>query len=129
MRRRPRHVAPDGFINLLWDRMKSRGISLNQVAYRAKVSPSFLSRILNKERGLPSDKVILRLGKVLDVQPLERLLIEAGRVPEEFKDVLSQPEVPELLRATGSLSETDRQQVLRTVQALALKQRRSKKRT
>ncbi len=122
-------MAPDGFINLLWDRMKSRGISLNQVAYRAKVSPSFLSRILNKERGLPSDKVILRLGKVLDVQPLERLLIEAGRVPEEFKDVLSQPEVPELLRATGSLSETDRQQVLRTVQALALKQRRSKKRT
>ena len=128
MRRRPRRVAPDDFISLLWERMKSRGISLNQLAYRAKVSPAFLSRILNRERGLPSDETILRIARELDLQPAERLLIAAGRIPEELKPTLSRPQMPELLRATGSLSETDLQQVLKTVQALALKQHRNKRR-
>ena len=81
------------------DRMEKRKISLNQFAEKAGVSPAFLSRILNKERGLPSDKAILRLAEVLDLQPPERLLIEAGRIPEELKPVLSQPGIPALLRA------------------------------
>ena len=129
MRRRPRHMAPDSFINLLWERMKSRGISLNQLAHRAKVSPAFLSRILNRERGLPSDQTILRLARELDLQPPEFLLIQAGRIPEELKPSLSRPQMPEFLRATGRLSETEFQEVVKTVQALALKKHREKKRT
>jgi transcriptional regulator with XRE-family HTH domain len=122
-------MAPDGFLDMLRNGMERQRISLNQLAYRAGVSPAFLSRIMNKERGLPSDKVILRLAQVLDLEPPERLLIEAGRIPEELKPVLSQPRIPELLRATGKLSETDLQELLRTAEALALKQHRSKTRT
>jgi len=107
--------------------MANRRISLNQVAERAGFSPAFLSRILNRQRGLPSDKTILRLAEVLDLQPRERLLIEAGRIPEELKPALSSPQIPELLRAAGELSETDLQEVLRTVQALALKEHRRKR--
>jgi transcriptional regulator with XRE-family HTH domain len=103
--------------------MERRKISLNQLAERAGVSPAFLSRILNKERGLPSDKAILRLAEVLDLQPPERLLIEAGRIPEELKTALSQSRIPALLRAAGELSETDQEEVMKTVEALALKQR------
>jgi HTH-type transcriptional regulator, competence development regulator len=124
MRRPPKLPAPAGFIKMLREGMERRKISLNQLAEKAGVSPAFLSRILNKERGLPSDKVILRLAGVLDLQPRERLLIEAGRVPADLKPFLSQPRVPALLRAVGKLSETEQEEVLKTVQALALKQHR-----
>lgn len=124
MRRPPKLPAPAGFIKMLREGMKKRRISLNQLAEKAGVSPAFLSRILNKERGLPSDKAILRFAEVLDLQPPERLLIEAGRIPEELKPTLSQPGIPELLRAVGKLSETEQEEVRKTVEALALKQRR-----
>ncbi len=107
--------------------MENRRISLNRLAERAGFSPAFLSRILNRQRGLPSDRTILRLAQVLDLEPPERLLIEAGRVPEELKSALSQPQIPDLLRAAGELSETDLQEVLSTVKGLALKQHRRKR--
>jgi transcriptional regulator with XRE-family HTH domain len=129
MRRAPKHPAPEGFINLLQEGMKTRKISLNQLAERAGFSPAFLSRILNKQRGLPSDKTILRLAQELDLEPRERLLIEAGRIPEELKRPLNRPEIPALLRATGKLGETDLQEVIKAVEALVLKRQRGRKRT
>jgi transcriptional regulator with XRE-family HTH domain len=128
MRKSPKHTAPEGFIRLLREGMRKQKISLNQLAERARISPAFVSRILNKERGVPSDKVILRLAKVLDLQPNERLLIEAGRLPEDLRSPLTQPRIPELLRAAGKLSDDELQELLKTVQALALKQRRQGKR-
>jgi transcriptional regulator with XRE-family HTH domain len=127
MRRRPKQVAPEGFVRLLGTAMKNRKISLTQLAERAGFSPAFLSRILSRERGLPSDKIILRLAAVLDLEPPERLLIEAGRIPEDLRPALSQPQMPELLRAAGKLSETELQAVLSTVTGLALKDHRRKK--
>lgn len=129
MRRAPKRPAPEGFIKLLREGMKKRKISLNQLAERAGFSPAFLSRILNKQRGLPSDRTILRLAQELDLQPRERLLIEAGRIPEELKGALSRPQIPALLRASGNLSETDLHELLKTVEGLALKRQRSKERT
>jgi transcriptional regulator with XRE-family HTH domain len=129
MRRRPRHVAPEGFVNLLREGMERQRISLNQLAYRAGVSPAFLSRILNGERGLPSDKIILRFAKLVDLEPPERLLIEAGRIPAELRPMLSQPQIPELLRAADKLSETELEHLVKTVQALALRQHHNRKRT
>lgn len=124
MRRTPRNAAPQGFINLLRELMEKRGISLNQVAEKAGMSPAFLSRILNRKRGVPSDTAILRLAEVLDLRPPERLLIEAGRIPEGLKPALSLPQIPALLRASEKLSESDLQQVMKTVHALAVKHHR-----
>ena len=129
MRRAPKRPAPDDFINFVRERMNTRKISLKQLAERAGFSPASLSRILNKQRGLPSDKTILRLAQELDIEPRERLLIEAGRVPEQLKRSLSRPQVAALLRATGNLSDTDLQDVIRAVEALALKQHRGRERT
>jgi transcriptional regulator with XRE-family HTH domain len=123
-----RNAAPQGFIDLVQQMMEKRSISLNQLAERAGMSPAFLSRILNRERGLPSEKTILRLAEELDLEPRERLLIEAGRVPEGLRPALSIPVVPALLRATEKLTDTELQQVLKTVQGLALKRQREKKR-
>jgi transcriptional regulator with XRE-family HTH domain len=109
--------------------MEGRKISLNQLAERAHVSPAFLSRILNRQRGLPSDKAILRLAQVLDLEPPERALLAAGRIPEELRPMLSNPQIPMLLRVTGKLSAADLQAVLKTAQSLALKQHSKRKRT
>jgi transcriptional regulator with XRE-family HTH domain len=127
VRKAQKHLAPEGFIRLLREGMEKRKISLNQLAERAGVSPAFLSRIMNKQRGLPSDKSILRLAQVLDLQPNERLLIEAGRIPEEYMPVLNQTGFPELLRAAGKLSETEMQELLKVAKSLALKRRRGGK--
>ena len=124
MRKTSRYAAPQGFVDLLHELMNKRDISLNQVAEQAGMSPAFLSRILNGKRGLPSDATILRLARVLDLRPPERLLIEAGRIPEELKPALSKPQIPALLRASEKLSESEFQEVLKTVQALAVKHRR-----
>jgi transcriptional regulator with XRE-family HTH domain len=129
MRRRPKQPAPEGFLRLLEESMAKRKLSLNEVARRASLSPAFLSRILNKERGLPSDKAILRLARVLDLEPPERLLLEAGRIPEELRPAMRQPQMPNLLRATGELSEEDFQDVIRAVQAVILKLHRKKEPT
>jgi transcriptional regulator with XRE-family HTH domain len=127
VRRSPRRMVPEGFIRLLREGMEKREISLNQLAERAGMSPAFLSRIMNRQRGLPSDEAILRLARVLDLQPAERLLIEAGHVPDGLMFVLSQPRVPELLRVAGKLSETEQQELLITAKALALRRRRGGK--
>jgi transcriptional regulator with XRE-family HTH domain len=107
--------------------MEKRKISLNQLAKGGGISAAFLSRILNQERSLPSDKTILKLAEILDLEPAERLLIEAGRIPEELKPTLSRPLVPALLRAAGKLSETDMQELLKTASSIALKQDRKRK--
>lgn len=125
MRPKLQKAAPDGFINLVKEGIKKRQVSLNRVAERAGMSPAFLSRILNRERGLPADKAILRLASELDIQPPELLLIKAGRVPNSLSSALSRPQIPELLRATDKLSEADMQRLMETVQALVL-HRRSK---
>lgn len=127
MRRPPKLPAPSGFIKLVREAMNRQKISLNQLAEKARVSPAFLSRILSKQRGLPSDKAILQLARVLDLQPPERLLIEAGRIPEELKPALSQSRIPELLRAAGTLSDSEQEELLKTAKSLHLKQRAAQK--
>jgi len=127
MRRRTKNQAPVGFVTMVREGMEKRKISLNQLAKRGGISAAFLSRILSQERSLPSDKTILKLAEVLDLEPAERLLIEAGRVPEEHRLALSRPLMPALLRATGKLSETEIQELLKVAESIALKQDRKRK--
>jgi len=102
-------------------------MSLREVCRQAKISPAFLSRILSGERGLPSDEVIIRLAKAMDIQPPERLLIEAGRTGDGLKEILRKSHVPDLLRAMGPLNETERQELLANARAVLLKRHRKKK--
>ena len=48
----------------LWDRMEAHGISQNETARRAGISPALLSQIMNGQR-TPSGKVLRRLYEVL----------------------------------------------------------------
>ena len=127
MQRRMKRLAPEGFVTMVREAMAKRKISLNQLAKRGGISAAFLSRIMSRERSLPSDKAILRIARILDIEPAERLLIEAGHISEELKSRLGRPSVPALLRATGDLSETEMQEVIKAAEAIALKKHNQRK--
>ena len=113
-------VVPEGFKKLVAKRLTELDISLRELARRADISPSFLSRILSGNRGLPDDEDILRLAEELEIEPPRRLLVEARRVPR------TGPMVP-LMRAASELTQQEIREVLRVARKLA-KTRRSKKR-
>lgn len=96
-------MVPAGFRKLVEQRMEAQHLSLRGLARRAGISPSFLSRILSGERGLPEDEVILKLAKALCVQPPALLFLEAGRIPARSLDRLSEEEIQRVLEAIQDL--------------------------
>ena len=101
--------VPEGFRRLVEERMREEGLSLRAVAERAGLSPSFLSRILSGERGLPPNEILLDLARALGVDPPALLLVQAERIPT---------------RSLGELSDKDMQQVLKSIQSLISTHRR-----
>jgi transcriptional regulator with XRE-family HTH domain len=100
-------------------RVAELGLSYREIARQAGMSVSFLSRVLAGERGLPPDDVLLRIAKALEVDPPERILAEAGRVPEKRRLVT-------LMRAATELSAADLDQVNRVAAELLERRRRRK---
>ena len=113
--------APDGFRALVKLQMEQQGVSLRQVATQAELSPAYLSRLLSGERGLPpDDDLILRLARVLAIDPPELLLVEAERIPDDLRET-----VPVLLSAHRATSPAELKQVMKKLQALLLARRRT----
>ncbi|HNP81548.1 MAG TPA: helix-turn-helix transcriptional regulator [Nitrospira sp.] len=99
--------------------METVNLSLRTVASEAGISPAYLSRLLSGERGLPpDDTLILKLAEVLRVDPPERLLVEAKRVP----DLL----LPALLSAHEAVSRADLKEAMKQLQAVILNQRKKR---
>src|SRR5262245_26269564 len=69
------------FARRVKERTKELGLSQRQVAQRAEIDPSFLTRITSGERNPPSDDVIERLARALEMPTLD-LFLEAGRIPK-----------------------------------------------
>ncbi|MDR4475541.1 MAG: helix-turn-helix transcriptional regulator [Nitrospira sp.] len=109
--------APQGFRALVKKRMEEVNLSLRTVAAETGISPAYLSRLLSGERGLPpDDEMILRLAEVLRIDPPERLLVEAKRVP----DLL----LPALLSAHQAVSSTELKEAMKQLKAVILQQRK-----
>ncbi|MCS6327630.1 MAG: helix-turn-helix transcriptional regulator [Nitrospira sp.] len=99
--------------------METVNLSLRTVASEAGISPAYLSRLLSGARGLPpDDTLILKLAEVLRVDPPERLLVEAKRVP----DLL----LPALLSAHEAVSRADLKEAMKQLQAVILNQRKKR---
>ena len=118
-----KHDIPEGFKSLLEQQQKKLGLSLRKLAKKAGMSVSFLSRILNGERNLPGDEEILKLAVALEIKPPERLLIEAGRIPE------SKPRMIPLLRAASDLTAAEIDQVRKAAEKIAKVRKRKKKKS
>lgn len=78
------------FAGLVRARMRERGIGLRELCRAVDVDPSYFSKVLADKRNPPSEeKVLRRIAEVLEMEA-PRLVVAAGRVPEEWKRILQE---------------------------------------
>ncbi|HZM06212.1 MAG TPA: helix-turn-helix transcriptional regulator [Candidatus Saccharimonadales bacterium] len=99
--------APPEFIRLLEQAIRSSGLTKAEVAFKADISPAYLSRLLHGERGVPADTIVSRLEDVLDVQPRGQLFDAAGRHDAVVSKVLKKPNARVLMRSLGPLTDDE----------------------
>jgi transcriptional regulator with XRE-family HTH domain len=113
--------APDRFVRLLRLALASQSLSLRKVAGKAGISPAYLSRLVNGERGLPTDDTtIAKLEQVLDFPP-GRLFDAAERPDLTAKTFLKKQQARPMLRSLAPLSDDDLAKVLKVAEKLAKK--------
>jgi transcriptional regulator with XRE-family HTH domain len=113
--------APDRFVRLLRVALASQSLSLRKVADKAGISPAYLSRLVNGERGLPTDDTtIAKLEQVLDIAPGK--LFDAAERPDLMaKTFLKKQLARPMLRSLAPLSDDDLAKVLKVAEKLAEK--------
>jgi transcriptional regulator with XRE-family HTH domain len=60
--------------------MRRKKLSVRELARRAGISPSYMSRVLAGERTLPADEIIVNIASALELDA-DSLLVMAGRWP------------------------------------------------
>jgi transcriptional regulator with XRE-family HTH domain len=112
-------AAPGRFIRTLKDAMHGQGLTLRQLADKAGVSPAYLSRLFNQERGLPGNETIAKFEEVLDIQPRGALFDAAGRhdgVAAKFVQITG---ARLLMRTLAPLTEAEMAKVQKVAQRFA----------
>lgn len=113
--------APPEFIRLLEQGIRDSGLTKAQVAFKADISPAYLSRLLHGVRGVPADTILVRLEDVLDIQPRGRLFDAAGRHDSVVSKVLKKEKGRVLMRSLGPLTDDDMDFILSMAERLANK--------
>ncbi|MFH2203770.1 MAG: helix-turn-helix transcriptional regulator [Elusimicrobiota bacterium] len=90
------------FADLVRARMKERGIGLRSLCRSVGVDPSYFSKVLAHKRNPPAEEeVLLKMAAELDI-PATRLIVSAGRIPQEWHRLWSEPGL--LRRISGMLA-------------------------
>ncbi|MEK7390083.1 MAG: helix-turn-helix transcriptional regulator [Elusimicrobiota bacterium] len=85
--------------------MARRGLGLRELCRRARLDPSFLSKVIAGKRNPPSEEEALRrLADILEIDPVE-LQVAAGRIPSEWSALSTNPE---LLHRVNALATSNR---------------------
>jgi transcriptional regulator with XRE-family HTH domain len=113
--------APPEFIRLLEQSIRDSGLTKAQVAFKADISPAYLSRILHGVRGVPADGILVRMEDVLDMQPRGQLFDAAGRHDAVVSKVLKKDQGRALMRKLAPLTDDDFGTILNVAEALAKK--------
>jgi transcriptional regulator with XRE-family HTH domain len=116
----PTSARPD-FIQRLEQAIRNSGLTKAEVAFKADISPAYLSRLLHGVRGEPADTIISRLEDVLDIQPRGQLFHAAGRLDTVVSRVLKKPNGPDLMRKLAPLTDDDMNTLLNVADALGRK--------
>lgn len=111
--------APPEFIRLLEQAIRDSSLTKAEVAFKADISPAYLSRMLHGVRGVPADSILVRLEDVLDIQPRGGLFHAAGRIDTVISRVLKKKRAPALLREIAKLPDEDVDTVFNLVERLA----------
>ncbi len=89
------------FSRLVSAAMERRGLGLRELCRRAKLDPSFLSKVLAGKRNPPAEEEVLRrLAGILETDAVE-LFVAAGRIPSEWRNLSSNKE---LLRRVDAMA-------------------------
>ena len=87
-------------------RIKAK-VSQRDLAERAGIDFTYLSKIENGRMAPPSEETIRKIADILG-EDAEQLIILADKIPSNYKQVLqSNPKVPMLLRTLGQNPLTD----------------------
>ncbi len=120
-------AAPGRFIRTLRDAMDGQGMNPRQLAAKTGVSPAYLSRLFNQQRGLPADETIAKFEEVLDIHPRGTLFDAAGRHDEVAAKLVQIKGARPLMRTLASLTEADLAQVQKVAQRFATRYRKDVK--
>jgi len=112
-------AAPAAFVRLLRKSIAGQGLSLRDICRRIGVSTAFLSRLVNKQRGLPADEIILKLEDVLDIQPRGLLFDAAGRHDSVASKVLKRDGARILMRTLARLTDEEMAHVRKVAERYA----------
>jgi transcriptional regulator with XRE-family HTH domain len=112
-------AAPGRFIRTLKDAMGGQGFSLRQLAEKTGVSPAYLSRLFNQERGVPADATIAKFEEVLEIHPRGALFDAAGRYDGVAAKFVQKNGARLLMRTLAPLTEAEMAQVQKVAQRLA----------
>lgn len=115
--------APDRFLRLLRKALAASGLSIREVSRRASISPAYLSRLLNGERGAPANETLTSLEDALNIQPRGQLFDAAGRHDTLVTNVLKRDNQRLLMRSLATLSSEDFAKVIGVAEKLAAKYR------
>lgn|SRR5690606_32946278 len=93
------------FGTILRERRIAKGYSLRKFAEAIEVSPTYLSLVeTGKSEYPPSAEKVRIMAELLGADP-DQWAVLAGRMPEDVKEIiLSEPEMPALLRAAKGLT-------------------------
>ena len=82
-------------------------LSIREVARRASIDVSYLSRMEKGEVPPPRTEVIVRLAETLGVEDPDELLLLANKIPPDIEDIIKghREEIPSFLRTAKGLSQ------------------------
>lgn len=113
-------AAPDRFVRLLGRAIDQEGVTLREFARKVDVSIAYLSRLLNKQRGLPNDQTIVRMEKALNMPP-GVLFDAAGRHDAVAARLFKNDKTRQLLRSLEPLTDEEFERVVNMARELAHK--------
>jgi HTH-type transcriptional regulator, competence development regulator len=85
------------------------GLSIREVARRAGIDVSYVSRMEKDEVAPPREEVILKLAEVLGLDGPDELLRLANKIPPDVQDIIRKnyQEIPSFLRSASKLKPED----------------------
>jgi transcriptional regulator with XRE-family HTH domain len=113
-------AAPEPFVRLLRKSIAEQGLSLREIGRRIGASTAYMSRLVNKQRGLPADKTITKMEKALNIEP-GVLFDAAGRHDAIAAKVFKNDRTRQLIRSLEPLTDKEFDNVLKMVQDLNAK--------
>ena len=84
-------------------------LSIREVARRAGIDVSYVSRMEKDEVSPPREEVILKLAEVLGLDKPDELLRLANKIPPDVQDIIRRnyQEIPSFLRSASRLTPED----------------------